>query len=190
MDQQTLSEVSHAGGNDFLSSVDAKMLDSSFMSPSAPKSTISQTSPLNRVNIMNSSPLSPPSTMRDPVAMSKLFVAEMLVNKEKMIKKLKSYANQEGLINIKSQTISTMSEGLVEYMRLCVEELIDVSRSGRNVNTLNSKNLAPGTVTHVRCSDHLTHLRCTEHHRDPQCPSRQQCHPPVEFDAICISNPR
>jgi hypothetical protein len=69
-----------------------------------------------------------------------------------------------------------MRDGVIEYLRLAIEELVDSSRSSRNMNAFVTKNLTQGTVGNFRCFDD-SHI----YGKEPR---------PMEMSTICMSNPR
>jgi hypothetical protein len=64
---------------------------------------------------------------------------------------LKRVANHQNLENIFKSAMYTMRDGLIEYMRACVEELVDVSHSARYFNLLAHRNSVEGTRSEYRC---------------------------------------
>ncbi len=79
------------------------------------------------------------------------------------------------LENMKTGALKMLQNGLVQYMRKCIEELIEVGRSSRNLNVMMRKDIAPGYITRLKCLDERSL-------------TKQMA--PVELDMICVSTPR
>ena len=102
--------------------------------------------------------------------------ADKLVKESKLTQKIKGIACQLGLANMKKSSIHQLRDGLIEYMRIAIEELVETSRSNRNLNAFQGKNLQHGVVQTFRCLDD-SHLRGLPQH-------------PVELKTICTANPK
>lgn len=58
---------------------------------------------------------------------------------------IKNAAFKKGMANYKKSAADTLRDGLLEYMRLCIEELLDVGLASRYFNHVTTRNIAPGT---------------------------------------------
>lgn len=96
---------------------------------------------------------------------------DRLVNMRLLQDRLKNVANQKSLENIYKRAVQTMRDGLLEYMRVCLEELLEVGHSQRYLNLLATRNTPAGTVEEYRCMN-------------------QRMDKVVQFQTICIQNPR
>jgi hypothetical protein len=54
---------------------------------------------------------------------------------------MRTAALKQGMNNMKKSCIHMLRDGLIEYMRLAVEELVEISKSSRNLNSFQGKNL-------------------------------------------------
>ena len=87
---------------------------------------------------------------------------------------VREIAEKCGLENLFKKALIEMSNGLLEYLRLCVEELVEIGRSNRFYSYLNNIKMAPGQVSHYRCFDQYSyHGMC----------------PPLEVETLCFNNP-
>ncbi|TNV78501.1 hypothetical protein FGO68_gene6931 [Halteria grandinella] len=96
---------------------------------------------------------------------------DRIVNMRLLQDRLKKVANQKNMENIYKSAVQTMRDGLIEYMRTCLEELLDAGLSQRYLNQLASRNTTEGTLGEYVCYD-------------------QGMVAPTGFKTICMGNPR
>lgn len=69
-----------------------------------------------------------------------------IVNEQLLLKKIKKTCSAAGLISIKKGAVSMLQSGVIEYLRLCLEELIDTSKVARQFNGIVNKNSQSGQL--------------------------------------------
>ena len=80
--------------------------------------------------------------------------SDSLVAENNLTFRIKTAALKQGMNNMKKSCIYMLRDGLIEYMRLAVEELVEISKSSRNLNAFQGKNLqVVGAVQNSHCYD-------------------------------------
>ena len=132
---------------------------------------------VNGINSPSANKISNSSPKIEEMAAAPLFRQTLIEEADKYVNltwlqsRVKKIANKQNLDNIYKKALITLQEGLIEHMRLNIEELVEVARAGRYMNQLTTKNMEAGDVNHVRCFDHKVYSG------DSQA---------VEFDTICL----
>lgn len=104
--------------------------------------------------------------------------ADKLVNMKLLQEKVKRIANHQNMENIFKSAVHTFRDGLIEYMRVCIEELIQEGHASRQMNQLTNRNMIEGARTEYKCMDQRIYK---------QPPSEVK---PLLFQTICVSNPK
>lgn len=120
--------------NNKLSNSDVRMFESCVkeMSPSSAEA--------NKKNDKSLAPTEPREMFKQYLLQN----ADRYVNMPMLERKIKNTASRENLENLKRSAVNMMRDGLLEYMRQAVEELIEIGRSSRNLNVLFTKNITAG----------------------------------------------
>ncbi len=101
-------------------------------------------SPISRHSVRDASPIiSTEISLKDfnssqqhiNLVRQQLFAdSDKLVVEKDLTFRMKTAALKQGMNNMKKSCIHMLRDGVLEYMRLAVEELVEISKSSRNLN--------------------------------------------------------